>query len=472
MEDNHNFESFLGELSAELVNLPLESIDAVIENSIKKLVEFFDADRCHIGELSKDQSKILVSYFYSRPGIQVPQITEIGEHYLSFIYRSVKEEKILCFNETSEIPEHSKKDRDVIEGLGIQSLLVVPLKINDDVRFGLSLSTLGRKHQWDSQSIGRIMIIGNILVNTMQRRLFLEQINTEKEWSEAIIQGLPQLNYVFDIQGRMKRWNKKLQDLFGYTEEELKDKFMGDFFETEEDMKRVWTEVEKVIQDGRERSVEYNFITKSGEVLPYYYGSGSIMEIGGEKYIIGQTINISEIKKAQGKIAEQLEEIKLLKDQMEAENIYLRHELLETDSYSEIIGESDILKYILYRVEQVASLDTTVLLEGETGTGKELFARAIHQKSNRSNKALITVNCASLPASLIESELFGHEKGAFTGAVQKQIGRFELANGGTLFLDEVGEMFLSPIYVYIYFMLQLSPKSQDTSYTVSDPLRG
>ena len=85
-------------------------------------------------------------------------------------------------------------------------------------------------------------------------------------------------------------------------------------------------------------------------------------------------------------------------------------------------------------------MDTTVLLEGETGTGKELFARAIHQKSNRSDKPLITVNCASLPASLIESELFGHEKGAFTGALQKQIGRFELANGGTLFLDEIGEI--------------------------------
>ena len=85
-------------------------------------------------------------------------------------------------------------------------------------------------------------------------------------------------------------------------------------------------------------------------------------------------------------------------------------------------------------------MDTTVLLEGETGTGKELFARAIHQRSKRSKKGLITVNCASLPASLIESELFGHEKGAFTGALQKQMGRFELANGGTLFLDEVGEI--------------------------------
>jgi len=202
----------------------------------------------------------------------------------------------------------------------------------------------------------------------------------------------------------------------------------------------VWKEVEKVADDGRERKVEYDFITKSGEILPSYYGSGKLMEISGERYLVGQTMDISEIKQAQKKIATQLEEIKLLRDQLEAENIYLRHELMSSDSFGEIVGESEILKHILYRVDQVASMDTTVLLEGETGTGKDLFARALHQRSKRSEKPLITVNCASLPANLIESELFGHEKGAFTGALQRQVGRFQLANGGTIFLDEVGEI--------------------------------
>jgi transcriptional regulator with GAF, ATPase, and Fis domain len=219
----------------------------------------------------------------------------------------------------------------------------------------------------------------------------------------------------------------------------MKDRFIGDLY-SDEDMKRVMKVVEKVIEDGREHQVEYDFITKSGEIVTFYYGSGKLMEIGGEQYVVGQTVDISEIKQAQEKIASQFDEIKELKNQLEAENIYLRHELKSTSSYGDIIGESDVLKHILYRVEQVAPLDSIVLLEGETGTGKELFARAVHQKSNRSDKALITVNCASLPASLIESELFGYEKGAFTGALQKQIGRFELANGGTLFLDEVAEI--------------------------------
>ena len=195
----------------------------------------------------------------------------------------------------------------------------------------------------------------------------------EKEWAEAVMEGMPQVTYVLDLQGRLKRWNKNAEHLLGYSAEEMKDKFIGSWH-SDEDLKRIMIEIGKLIEDGREHSVEYDFITKSGEILPHYFGSGKLVEIGGEQYIVGQSVNISEIKKAQGKIAEQLEEIKHLKDQLEDENIYLRQELKSSHSFHEIVGESDILKHILYRVEQVAPLDTTVLLEGETGTGKELFA--------------------------------------------------------------------------------------------------
>ena len=133
-------------------------------------------------------------------------------------------------------------------------------------------------------------------------------------------------------------------------------------------------------------------------------------------------------------------EIKDLKDQLHAENVYLQEEIKLSHNFDEIIGNSDALKYVLYQVERVASADTTVLILGETGTGKEMIAHAIHHASPRKNRALVKVNCAALPANLIESELFGHEKGAFTGASARKLGRFELANGGTLFLDEIGEL--------------------------------
>jgi chemotaxis protein methyltransferase CheR len=133
-------------------------------------------------------------------------------------------------------------------------------------------------------------------------------------------------------------------------------------------------------------------------------------------------------------------EIIKLKEQLEAERAYLQEEIKLTHDFEHIIGNSNELKYVLHKVEQVAPSTTTVLILGETGTGKELFARAIHSASPRRDRPLIKVDCASLSPTLIESELFGHEKGAFTGAQSRKTGRFELAHGSTIFLDEIGEL--------------------------------
>lgn len=140
------------------------------------------------------------------------------------------------------------------------------------------------------------------------------------------------------------------------------------------------------------------------------------------------------------KLQQALSEIQRLQEQLHAENIYLREEIRLEHNFKELIGQSQALRSLLSKVALVASTDAPVLITGETGTGKELIARAIHFASPRKDRPFVKVNCAALPAQLIESELFGHEKGAFTGAIAKQMGRFELANGGTIFLDEIGEL--------------------------------
>jgi formate hydrogenlyase transcriptional activator len=134
------------------------------------------------------------------------------------------------------------------------------------------------------------------------------------------------------------------------------------------------------------------------------------------------------------------EEIATLKARLERENVYLREEIRTEHNFEEIVGNSPALLAVLRTVEQVAPTDSTVLIHGETGTGKELIARAIHNRSARKDRALVSVNCSAISAGLVESELFGHLKGAFTGAIERRIGRFELANGGTIFLDEIGEL--------------------------------
>lgn len=155
---------------------------------------------------------------------------------------------------------------------------------------------------------------------------------------------------------------------------------------------------------------------------------------------VGAITDISRHKHAEANLQEALTEIRTLRDQLYKENIVLREEVDKVSMFEEIVGGSPALQAVLARVGKVAPTDSTVLITGETGTGKELIARAIHKRSQRCSRPFVSVNCAATPAALIASELFGHEKGAFTGALQRRLGRFELAEGGTLFLDEVGEL--------------------------------
>lgn len=155
------------------------------------------------------------------------------------------------------------------------------------------------------------------------------------------------------------------------------------------------------------------------------------------------------------KVHRQLAEINKYKERLEEEKVYLKQELETSHHYAEIIGDSVPIKRIFHKVSQVSASDSTVLILGETGTGKELIARAIHNNSPRKNKLMVKVNCAALPASLIESELFGHERGSFTGASEKRIGKFELASGGTLFLDEIGEL---PLELQVKFLRALQER--------------
>jgi DNA-binding NtrC family response regulator len=152
---------------------------------------------------------------------------------------------------------------------------------------------------------------------------------------------------------------------------------------------------------------------------------------------------VAERTEAAHKLKGALDQVEVLKNRLQAENIYLQNELKVEHNFENIISTSEELNKVLRSVEQVASTESTVLILGETGTGKELLARAIHSISKKTDRPLVKVNCATLPENLIESELFGHEKGAFTGATSRKIGRFELAHGGTIFLDEIGELPLS-----------------------------
>ena len=182
---------------------------------------------------------------------------------------------------------------------------------------------------------------------------------------------------------------------------------------------------------GRVQPFETEYFRKDGGRVPVLIGAALFKESGNEG--VAFVLDLSEQRRAEG-------EIRALKDQLYKENLALRDELDRASMFEEIVGTSKALKAVLSRIAKVAPTDSTVLITGETGTGKELIARAVHKRSQRCSRAFVTVNCAAIPRDLIASELFGHEKGAFTGATQRRLGRFELADGGTIFLDEIGEL--------------------------------
>jgi PAS domain S-box-containing protein len=208
-----------------------------------------------------------------------------------------------------------------------------------------------------------------------------------------------------------------------------------------DDRDNIQSRVEKAAEEKTAFQCEYRIIRPDGLVRWVESRARPVFDENEQCVrLVGVFADITERKEAEEALKTALEEVQRLKERTEAENVYLREEVSREHRFGEIIGRSQAMLSVLRQAEQVASTDTTVLILGETGTGKELLARAIHARSKRSHRPLLKVDCAALPASLIESELFGHEKGAFTGAAAKRVGRFELADGATIFLDEIGEL--------------------------------
>jgi PAS domain S-box-containing protein len=297
--------------------------------------------------------------------------------------------------------------------------------------------------------------------------LALEDITDRKQSEEALKISETRYRRLFESAqdgilildaetGQISDVNPFLVEMLGYSHEEFLGKKLWEIgpFKNREASKAAFLELQG---KGYVRYKDLPLETKEGRLIAVEFVSNvylvnhhkviqcNIRDITERKLIaeaLQQAHNELErrVEERTVELRTALSEIKTMKDQLEAENIYFRQEIKMKHQFDHILGQSDGLKYVLYRAEQVAPTNTTVLILGETGTGKELIAAAIHNLSPRKDRPLITVNCAALPANLIESELFGREKGAFTGADTRQVGRFEVANGSTLCLDEIGEL--------------------------------
>jgi formate hydrogenlyase transcriptional activator len=244
--------------------------------------------------------------------------------------------------------------------------------------------------------------------------------------------------FIHDYTGKILDVNLRACEMLGYSRDELlrMSIFDVDLEITEEQHKhKYWDQ----LQSEKHITFEGTHQRKDGSTFPVEVRLGRV-DLGDKPLLLSLTRDATERKKSENKLKKAFEEINELKNRLEEENIYLRREVEIRYRHKEIVGESRAIKKVLIAAERVAKENTCVLVMGETGTGKEILARAIHNLSPRKGRSMVRVNCAALPGSLIESELFGREKGAFTGAASRQVGRFEVADNSTIFLDEIGDL--------------------------------
>ena len=275
-------------------------------------------------------------------------------------------------------------------------------------------------------SSGNFELVGVVTDLTMAKQAEVRRRQDEQELRH-ITDAIPQLIIVYSPEGQAVYLNRGTLDYMGLSLEEVQAESFRDRIIHPDDVERF-------------RNVRQNGLPKG---VPFETEQRVLGKDGKYRWFLSR---YNPLKDEQGRIirwyatATDIDDRKVAEQRLQNENVALREEVDRASMFEEIVGASSALSTVLARVAKVALTDSTVLITGETGTGKELVARAIHKRSRRAQRAFVSINCAALAPSLISSELFGHEKGAFTGATQRRIGRFELANGGTLFLDEVGEL--------------------------------
>jgi PAS domain S-box-containing protein len=272
-------------------------------------------------------------------------------------------------------------------------------------------------------------IVGAVTDITAAKRAE-QKIRQDEMELRQLIDFLPHMVFVLDPDGNFIHANQRVFDYTGFSLQQMREvgaEKLVEWGTHPDDAEKVRNECHHGIANGTPFEIERRIIAKDGSYRWFLIRYNPLLdETGRIVRWFGSATDIEEWKQAEEGIRK--------------ENIALREEIVNASMFEEIVGTSPALQAVLTLVAKVAPTDSTVLITGETGTGKELIARAIHQRSTRSARAFVSVNCAAIPSSLIASELFGHEKGAFTGAVQRRLGRFELAEGGAIFLDEIGEL--------------------------------
>jgi PAS domain S-box-containing protein len=438
------FEKFLADLSARFVSLHPEEVDNEINNALKGILGFFRIDRCSLLRRLPVKTLCMVTHNADISGDSpYPVATPLPTSLFPYFNRKLAvEREIIAFSCPDDLPEEAAPDKQWLREWNVRSGLYIPIaSLESSTEYTLGISSGEDGRTCPEEYVPRLRMLGELLVNALERSMTEQALRESEERLSLAASAAEAGLWILDKDEGLIWTTRKLRELFHLDPDEnmpfekLLDAVHPD------DREGIRGRVRQSFERNEAFEIDFRVVRPDGG-FSWISSRGKLSSAGSglPRFLMGASVDVTERKRMEAELRENLEEIGRLKLQLEKENLYLREEIEAGLGFEKIVGKSDALNYVLFKVRQVAPTDATVLILGETGTGKGMVAHAIHEMSARRERPMITVNCAALPANLIESELFGREKGAFTGAHAKQVGRFELAHGGTLFLDEIGEM--------------------------------
>lgn len=436
-----DYSRLIADISARLVKVSNEELDAEILRALREALLPLDVDRGGLLEIIDDSPVVRISHFWYAEGVeQVSNEINLVEPFPWSYHQLVVLGNVRVLAKVEDLPPEAEVDRQSYRMMGTKSALGIPLFIGTQVRYLIVVQTQTAERDWPEELVTTLRLLGEIFVSALQRREADEALRFTKENLDLAAAAANAGLWSLDPDTGLIWATDKAREMFGYdpTMEITLKRFLMDIHE--DDRALIEMAVDVALFTGKAIDIIYRMSGTDSEVR--WMNSWGCVQSAGRiqhKRLMGVTIDITRNKQAELQLQKQLQEIEQLKEQLERENIYLQSEVSSKGGRKEL-SPAGSLGTVLAQAEQVARTGSTVLIQGETGTGKELVAQTIHRLSNRKDRPMIVVNCASLPSGLVESELFGREKGAFTGALTKQVGRFELANGSTLFLDEIGEL--------------------------------
>ncbi len=436
--DRLEFDRLSYEMVSKVIASHGEDLDDVVQEALRRMSLLFDADSVFLGKITHDgkvlpSSRVWVSKHFD--GERFLETVRDGTY--PVLASKLLREGFLIWRSRADFPDWAEESR-LLSRLGVEAAAIVMLQSDGTAVHTIGMDSLRGEINWPDNIVERLRFIGKTLQNAMERRRAETALQESERRFRMIVEQAGESFFVLDYDGRISDVNRHASESLGYSREELLNMTISDVdieVDTKGHKKLYW-----------ERLVPGAYITfeglhrrKDGNTFPVGVRLGRV-DIGENRFFLALVRDISERKQKQEKLQKAFAEIKALKDQLEQENINLRKEIETEYRNGDIVGKSEGIKSVIRLAEQVGKDDTCVLILGETGTGKELMAHAIHKMSLRCERTMVRVNCAALPSTLIESELFGREKGAYTGALTRQIGRFEAANGSTIFLDEIGDL--------------------------------